>query len=176
MNKLNLKSFALGVSVAVSALGIYALAMSIPNTFSAGTSISSGQVNANFTAVKTAVDALAAKFPVSAANLAAPAAFTIAALLNGWTGGEFGSNPTGFYKDLEGNVHLQGSLKGGTNNTVAFVLPAGFRPTGSLYIAAYTYQGSVGALEILPDGRVTPFGAQVTNYTSFENISFRAAL
>jgi hypothetical protein len=173
MNKLNLKSFTLGVSVAISALGIYALAMSIPNTFSAGASISSGQVNANFAAVKTAVDALEAKFT-------APAV-TAASLQNSWAAdGTFGSNSPGFYKDLQGTVHLQGAVQGGADGSTAFVLPSGFRPTGSLYISTYTYGGTVGYLYIKTDGSVSPntppgTTGKATQYTTLENITFRAA-
>jgi hypothetical protein len=176
MNKLNLKSFALGVSVAISALGIYALALSIPNTFSAGTSISSGQVNANFAAVKTAVDALEAKFPVSAANLAALPAVTAANLQNGWAADAlYGSNPPSFYKDLQGIVHLQGAVQGGTGETV-FTLPTGFRPTGTLWLRVYTYGNTNGTLRINPEGTVLSLGSGSSiQYTSLENITFRAA-
>ncbi len=48
------KRFAIGFGVGIAGL---AAAMSIPNTFTAGTAISSSAVNANFTAVQTAVDA-----------------------------------------------------------------------------------------------------------------------
>jgi hypothetical protein len=56
--KTNLKSFALGASLALGLLGVYALAVSIPNVFSSGDVISAAKMNANFTAVKTAVDTL----------------------------------------------------------------------------------------------------------------------
>lgn len=53
----NIKSFIIGGFVA-SSLG--ALAVNIPNTFSAGTPIKASEINANFSALKTAVDALEA--------------------------------------------------------------------------------------------------------------------
>lgn len=56
--KRNKKRFGLGVALAAGGL---ATAMAIPNTFTAGTAISSSAVNANFAAIKTAVDALEAK-------------------------------------------------------------------------------------------------------------------
>jgi hypothetical protein len=59
--KTNLKSFALGASLTLGLLGVYALAVSIPNPFTAGDVISAAKMNANFDAVKTAVDALEAK-------------------------------------------------------------------------------------------------------------------
>ena len=53
--KRNIKSFILGGFLA-SSLG--ALAVNIPNSFSAGTAIKASDVNANFSSLKTAVDAL----------------------------------------------------------------------------------------------------------------------
>jgi hypothetical protein len=59
--KTNLKSFALGASLTLGLLGVYALAVSIPNFFTAGDVISAAKMNANFEAMKTAIDALEAK-------------------------------------------------------------------------------------------------------------------
>jgi hypothetical protein len=59
--KTNLKSFALGASLALGLLGVYALAVSIPNIFAGGDVISAAKMNENFAAMKTAVDALEAK-------------------------------------------------------------------------------------------------------------------
>lgn len=56
--KKNIRSFIIGGFVA-SSLG--ALAVNIPNNFSAGTPIKAADVNANFTNLKTAVDALEAR-------------------------------------------------------------------------------------------------------------------
>jgi hypothetical protein len=68
MNGKNLKYFALGA--AIVAVGLGAMAVTIPNTFSSGQVISAAQVNANFTALKTAVDALEAPGSVNTAKLA----------------------------------------------------------------------------------------------------------
>lgn len=57
----NTKSFVLGASVALLGLGVYGVAVTIPNTFTSGSTISSAQMNANFAALKAAVDALEAK-------------------------------------------------------------------------------------------------------------------
>ncbi len=59
MNGKNLKYFVLGA--AIVAAGLSALAVTIPNSFSAGQVISAAALNANFAALKTAVDALEAK-------------------------------------------------------------------------------------------------------------------
>lgn len=48
-------------------------------------------------------------------------------LLNSWANTP-GLVPAGFMKDSLGFVHLRGRLGGGTSGTMAFVLPAGYRP------------------------------------------------
>ena len=59
--KTNLRSFVLGVSLALGLLGVYALAANIPNIFASGDVISAAKMNENFAAMRTAVDALEAK-------------------------------------------------------------------------------------------------------------------
>lgn len=54
----NGSKFVMGWALAVTAFLV--MGVTIPNSFTAGTSISSSQVNANFAALKTAVDALEA--------------------------------------------------------------------------------------------------------------------
>jgi hypothetical protein len=56
MNAKNLKHIVLGF--ALGSFGLAALAVTIPNTFTSGKVISSSEVNANFAALKNAVDAL----------------------------------------------------------------------------------------------------------------------
>lgn len=55
---IHLKSFALGISITLAVLGVYALAINLPNTFAGGEVISASKMNANFTALKTSVDSL----------------------------------------------------------------------------------------------------------------------
>ncbi len=59
--KINLKSFALGISLTLGTLGMYALAVSIPNVFAPGDFITAEKMNANFTALKTATNTLETK-------------------------------------------------------------------------------------------------------------------
>lgn len=68
MNGKNLKYFVMGA--AIVAIGLGALAVDIPNSFSSGQVISSSALNANFAALKAAVDALEANGSVTAAKVA----------------------------------------------------------------------------------------------------------
>ncbi|MCX7782194.1 MAG: hypothetical protein N2318_00945, partial [Meiothermus sp.] len=61
MNGKNLKYFAMGAAVVAAGLG--AMAVTIPNSFSAGQVISAAALNANFAAIKAAVDALETAVP-----------------------------------------------------------------------------------------------------------------
>lgn len=69
MKASNLKSFALGFGIAISALGLYALAATL-NTFKAGDVVSSSKINDNFTNLNTDITAVSTKFPVKTADVA----------------------------------------------------------------------------------------------------------
>jgi hypothetical protein len=94
--------------------------------------------------------------------------FTNASLENGWTAGGHHSGPPGYAKDSLGVVHLRGSLATGSNDTVAFVLPRGLRPTHRLFLPAYGGEG----LLINPNGEVLPAGPNVGFFTSLAGIDF----
>jgi hypothetical protein len=64
----HLRNIALGF--ALGSMGVYAFAVTIPNTFTGGQTISAALFNANFAAIKTAVDALEANGSVTGARLA----------------------------------------------------------------------------------------------------------
>jgi hypothetical protein len=59
--KINLKSFALGASLTLGLLGVYALAVTIPTIFAAGDVISAAKMNANFAALEAEINALKSK-------------------------------------------------------------------------------------------------------------------
>lgn len=93
-------------------------------------------------------------------------------LLNSWVNG----SPTnrslaGYFKDDKGIVHLQGYLSGGSAGTVAFTLPAGYRPALGVEIAAAS-GGSGGRVTIENNGNVTI--AVFTSFISLDGITFRA--
>lgn len=75
-----------------------------------------------------------------------------------------GALPTAkFWFDRESNVHLEGTIKDGTINTVAFTLPVGYRPATTQKFAVIS-NGAIGELEIQTDGDVLP--------VSGSNVSF----
>lgn len=78
---------------------------------------------------------------------------------NGWqnfggTGG-IGTESAAYWFDAEGDVHLQGFVKGGTAlNTTVFVLPAAYRPQQVVFRNTRSNSGNDGYVKVWPDGRV----------------------
>jgi hypothetical protein len=109
------------------------------------------------------------------AATARPAWHTLT-LTNGWRHGGYGSYTASFYKDSEGIVHLRGSAAHGTYDDVAFTLPRADRPSHTLWLSIYAYDGSSGGLEIKSNGQAYLFdpdsGADVTAYASLDGVSF----
>jgi hypothetical protein len=98
--KTNLKSFALGASLTIGLLGVYALAVNIPNIFASGDVISAAKMNENFAAMKTAVDALEAKTATLQAGKSLPArdgynAYALISLPTGTPDDNYAFNPAG---------------------------------------------------------------------------------
>jgi hypothetical protein len=98
-------------------------------------------------------------------------------LTDGWTYGGFGSYHAAYYKDSGHVVHLRGSAANGSTTQAVFRLPPGARPSRTLWLAVYAFNGSSGGLEIRPDGDAFLFdnnsGNNVTGYTSFDGVTFR---
>lgn len=70
---------------------------------------------------------------------------------NGWANVDSGFSTAAFYKDPLGVVHLKGDIDNATDdNTAAFTLPPGYRPSQSLFLPAAA--GVVAFLIIEPDG------------------------
>ena len=68
-----------------------------------------------------------------------------------------GNTTAAFYKDPYGVVHLKGTITGGLSNTVAFTLPAGYRPAKAAWFsAALTGAGGIARVTILSSGVVQP--------------------
>ena len=99
------------------------------------------------------------------------------ALTGGWTYGGFGSYHAAYYKDSGHVVHLRGSAASGSTSQAVFRLPRGARPSHTLWLLVYAFNGSSGGLEIRPDGHAFLFddnsGNNVTGYTGFDGVTFR---
>lgn len=78
----------------------------------------------------------------------------------------------GFWRDGFGMVHLEGMIKNGTLNAVAFTLPVGFRPK-LLRLFAVDSNLAHGRVIVYPTGNVEVAGSAV--YLSLDGVSFRAA-
>ena len=92
-----------------------------------------------------------------------------------YEGADFGApfNPTGYFKDPFGIIHLRGTIASGTINTAAFTLPAGYRPANTERIGVNS-NDAMGRLHINSTGTVVPV---IGNNASFclDGITFRAA-
>lgn len=93
-------------------------------------------------------------------------------LLNGWI--DYGDvyNPTGYWKDSFGVVHLRGLVKSGTMNQNIFVLPSGYRPQYK-EIQFSNSDNAYGRVDILTDGSVLPVVGN-NLWISLDGITFRA--
>jgi hypothetical protein len=103
--------------------------------------------------------------------------FSKAHLRNGWQSGHKTNPldaPPGYAKDSLGVVHLRGDIFGGSNDTTAFVLPRGLRPSHVVYKPIYTAAGVIGYVLIQPNGKVLPFGGNVNAFASLGGASFVA--
>ena len=80
-----------------------------------------------------------------------------------------------YSKTFDGIVYLRGSATGGktTLDTVIGTLPAGLRPTQSMYLTTINNAYNVAVLCVLPDGRVVIKGNVDSTWLSLDNISFR---
>lgn len=72
------------------------------------------------------------------------AAWTAPTLLNSWA--NYGSpwNPSGYWKDSLGVVHLRGLVSTGATGSIIFVLPVGYRPANQEAIATIAFGLSMG--------------------------------
>lgn len=97
-------------------------------------------------------------------------------LTGGWKYGGFSSYHAGVYKDGSGIVHLRGSAAGGNSSDAVFTLPRADRPSHTVWLPVYGFNGSAGGLEIERNGHAFLFDANSNNnvkgYSSFDGISF----
>ena len=86
-------------------------------------------------------------------------------LVNGWIPSNGDSYPTA-YKDIDGRVRIDGSIKDGnyTNGSEIFTLPLGYRPKYNIYVQVPSYEKNVGWRDvILQIVRADSYGAGRVN-------------
>jgi hypothetical protein len=95
-------------------------------------------------------------------------------LINGWV--EFGAPylASGYWKDPFGIVHLRGMIKTGVPPSIAFVLPSGYRPSGSIIIATTSASATTAAKLIIDSSGNVTVSAGAATWTSLTGVSFRA--
>lgn len=87
---------------------------------------------------------------------------------DGWI--DAGADPS-YYLDRN-RVYLKGAISTGTSGTVAFTLPAGYRPSEQLYFPVLQTGGAAGAiLDVNTNGEVTV--VRTAAVVHLNNISFR---
>jgi hypothetical protein len=114
----------------------------------------------------------------SSAAIAKPAWHNLK-LTGGWKYGGFSSYKAAVYKDASGIVHLRGSAAGGSASKAVFTLPGADRPSHTLWLSIYAFNGSSGGLEIEHNGKAFVFdnsgsNGDVIGYSSFDGVSFPA--
>src|SRR5438477_4262252 len=107
---------------------------------------------------------------------AAPLTFTVLKLKNGWTAYSSTRVPAAAI-DANDIVHLEGGMQQiSGSNQIAFVLPAKFRPSASVYIPVDLINGKIGRVNIFPDGNVYISAAanysDAQSFTSLEGVTY----
>lgn len=93
-----------------------------------------------------------------------------ATLLNGWANFGLGYRNAGYYVDANRRVHFVGMIKSGPIGTLAFNLPVGMRPNGSVNLQTDS-NGAFGRVVVDSSGTVTP---NIGNnaYVALDGLSF----
>jgi hypothetical protein len=179
MNRKALASLGVAGAVLLPALAI--AAFDIPNSFTAGTVISSSKVNRNFEAVADELTALQNRV----AALEAPPVWKGAELLSGWANNGSPYETVGFWKAPQGIVHMKGVLHIDSSSdadltkSLMFQLPEGHRPARLTVVGVIHVGNELGRLDIKADGQVNlNLAAGVANtkfWVSLDNITFPAA-
>lgn len=86
-----------------------------------------------------------------------PASWIAPTLINSWVNNGGGFETVGYLKDALGFVHLRGVITTGLTSTIAFVLPAGYRPGATTFSAVAIGSGAAGQVQVDASGNVTPF-------------------
>lgn len=101
--------------------------------------------------------------------------FIAAALLPGYSNFGNGYAQVSFMRDTLGFVHLHGTMNCQSGPSVAFTLPAGFRPAEWILTAVGTAPpGSSGRSDIAPNGNVWITASSGTSLCGLDGITFKA--
>lgn len=101
------------------------------------------------------------------------AAWIAPTLLNSWANLGSGFETAGYLKDPFGFVHLKGVIAGGATGTVAFTLPAGYRPGATTLHASGTATGITANVQVATSGTVSVAFSGSSNY-GLSGITFLA--
>lgn len=91
-------------------------------------SVPSSAADTNWAANQVAWEQAVSTYVNSIGTAVALPTWHAPSLINSWTNFGAGTAPAAYSKDATGRVWLRGAISGGANGSVAFVLPAGFRP------------------------------------------------
>jgi len=101
--------------------------------------------------------------------------FTALTPLNGWSS-YGGGTASPAARAISGIVYLKGAIQTSGGDAEAFVLPAGDRPTSTVYVPADTNDSTNGRLVIAPDGSVNVEAennwSDAQLFTSLDGVSF----
>jgi hypothetical protein len=94
-------------------------------------------------------------------------------LVNNWS--NYGSTYTTakYMKDALGFVHVRGFIKGGSNSTIAFTLPIGFRPSATERFIGIDVAVPNGMISVTNSGNVEIYGSTFNNF-SICSVTFKA--
>lgn len=108
---------------------------------------------------------------------AAQGAMQAPSYVNNWADYGSGFRNGGYWKDTDGMVHLTGLIKktSGSNPSVAFTLPTGYRPYDNVAVSIADASGAFHACDISSAGVVTIGTGASTSWVSLTGISFKAA-
>jgi hypothetical protein len=170
------------LSLAVVATVAFGSNVTLPFTFTAGTTARAADVNANFTAVKTAVDDNNARITALQTSLTTlqgtvttlqaqvtalqvPPAQTAVTFLPGWANVNAGWSTTSYMKDGMGMVHIRGLVRRTSPTALGniFQLPPGFRPATNLQFPARSGPDTLCYITVSSNGNVDFGGPAVAD-------------
>ena len=96
-----------------------------------------------------------------------------APLVNGWVNYQNSYNPGQYFRDSLGVVHFRGLIRAGANGTIAFTLPAGYRPAYRQLHVVSTNPNVAGRVDVDTSGNVIIVSGD-PGWVGLDSISFRA--